>query len=228
MTTTLLQQVVEDHPVNKTVAFAILKRLGVKSTVWARDGLEGVDAMQMRSDPIASNEPPFQIILMDMQAGRPPSCACQRSRSACLGCMLVVPLLARALPHPRVRLAPSARVVWAGTAVDDSALSSSSARTEPVAPAPCQMPRCDGLEATRRIRALEAAAGKPRAEAAWIIGLTANASEEDRADCMQGGMDAFLCVRSPLMLPTTPRLLTAAQPEGSIDDAAREQKKSRR
>ena len=67
------------------------------------------------------------------------------------------------------------------------------------------MPRCDGLEATRRIRNMEAAAAERKHDEqhgggevphAFIIGLTANASEEDRADCLQSGMDSFLCVAS--------------------------------
>ena len=65
---------------------------------------------------------------------------------------------------------------------------------------PAQMPRCDGLEATRRIRALEAAQG-PAAHKAWIIGLTANACDEDREDCLRSGMDAFLCAPASCLNP---------------------------
>jgi signal transduction histidine kinase/CheY-like chemotaxis protein len=50
-----------------------------------------------------------------------------------------------------------------------------------------QMPRMDGLEATRRIRALE-----PTGLRIPIIALTANALESDRQRCLQAGMDAFL------------------------------------
>ncbi|HEY5378243.1 MAG TPA: ATP-binding protein [Pseudolabrys sp.] len=51
-----------------------------------------------------------------------------------------------------------------------------------------QMPELDGLEATRRIRALEA--GAPAS--ARIIALTANAYAEDRDACMAAGMDGLL------------------------------------
>lgn len=48
------------------------------------------------------------------------------------------------------------------------------------------LPGMDGLEATRRIRALEGAGSVP------IIALTANASHEDREACLGAGMDAFV------------------------------------
>jgi two-component system, sensor histidine kinase and response regulator len=49
-----------------------------------------------------------------------------------------------------------------------------------------QMPRLNGLEATRRIR--EAGASR----SALIVALTANAFDEDRLRCMEAGMDDFL------------------------------------
>ena len=52
-----------------------------------------------------------------------------------------------------------------------------------------QMPRMDGLEATRRLRASEKALGLP---AIPVIALTANAGEADRQACRDAGMDDFL------------------------------------
>ncbi|UGA38546.1 response regulator [Chromobacterium haemolyticum] len=49
-----------------------------------------------------------------------------------------------------------------------------------------QMPELDGLEATRRIRAL------PRWEHIPILGMTANAFEEDRQRCLAAGMNDFV------------------------------------
>jgi CheY-like chemotaxis protein len=51
------------------------------------------------------------------------------------------------------------------------------------------MPGMDGLETTRRIRAMEAEHDSPRTP---IIALTANASAEDREACLAAGMDGFL------------------------------------
>jgi PAS domain S-box-containing protein len=51
------------------------------------------------------------------------------------------------------------------------------------------MPGMDGIEATRCIRASEAASGAARTP---ILALTANASIEDREACLAAGMDGFL------------------------------------
>jgi PAS domain S-box-containing protein len=51
-----------------------------------------------------------------------------------------------------------------------------------------QMPRLDGLEATRRMRALELVEMRERTP---IIALTASVLEEDQIDALQAGMDGF-------------------------------------
>lgn len=50
-----------------------------------------------------------------------------------------------------------------------------------------QMPRLDGLAATRAIRALPRNQAQP-----WIIAVTANAFDQDRQRCLDAGMDDFI------------------------------------
>ncbi len=52
-----------------------------------------------------------------------------------------------------------------------------------------RMEGIDGLEATRRIRAIEQASGAPRTR---IIAVTANVLPEHRDECLAAGMDGFL------------------------------------
>jgi signal transduction histidine kinase/CheY-like chemotaxis protein len=51
-----------------------------------------------------------------------------------------------------------------------------------------QMPRLDGITATKQIRSLEASSGRH----VPIVALTANAFEEDRKRCLAAGMDDFI------------------------------------
>jgi CheY-like chemotaxis protein len=96
-------------------------------------------------------------------------------------------LLARAL---LVKLGHRPTMVQNGTAAVDTWLAARAAG------APydrvlmdLHMPGMDGLEATRRIRAIEAEQDGPRTP---IIALTANASAEDREACLAAGMDGFV------------------------------------
>ena len=52
-----------------------------------------------------------------------------------------------------------------------------------------QMPKMDGIETTRRIRALEAEEGRPRAP---IIAVTAFAFSTDKEGCLAAGMDDYI------------------------------------
>jgi CheY-like chemotaxis protein len=62
------------------------------------------------------------------------------------------------------------------------------------------MPRMDGLEATRRIRAGRAPGTGPR-----VIGMSAEIAPEDQAICFAAGMDAFL--RKPVDVDCLIRIL---------------------
>ena len=68
-----------------------------------------------------------------------------------------------------------------------------------------QMPRMDGVEATRAIREEEENQGLPRT---YIIAVTANAMEGDREQCLAAGMDAYLS--KPIILEDLARVLRVA------------------
>ena len=82
-----------------------------------------------------------------------------------------------------------------------------------------QMPKCDGLEATRRIRA-QGIKSLP------IVALTANAMEEDKERCLAAGMDNYLS--KPIEIRALKRALKAYQEKKRWDnktaDAAAEGK----
>jgi CheY-like chemotaxis protein len=71
-----------------------------------------------------------------------------------------------------------------------------------------QMPGCDGLTATRAIRALERE--QPDRPATPIVAVTAHAFAEDEARCREAGMDAYLCkpLRGERLLATLRELTT--------------------
>jgi len=96
-------------------------------------------------------------------------------------------LLARALLH---RLGHRPAVAPNGAAAIESFLAAASTGSPyDLVLMDVHMPELDGLEATRRIRAAEAAMGLSRTR---IVALTANAFGEDRAACLAAGMDGFL------------------------------------
>lgn len=75
-----------------------------------------------------------------------------------------------------------------------------------------QMPRMDGLEATRRIRA--SGSGGPR-----VVGMTASAAPEDRRRCLDAGMDDYLS--KPVRLETLRALIERAFTNRSPIDSGR-------
>lgn len=82
-----------------------------------------------------------------------------------------------------------------------------------------QMPGMDGMEATRRIRALEADPAARRAYAGLrdrrhplpVVGLTAHSRKEDEAACYEAGMNAFLT--KPIVRAKLAGILAEMMPE---------------
>ena len=69
-----------------------------------------------------------------------------------------------------------------------------------------QMPRMDGLEATRLIRRMEEDLGRSQT---MIVALTAQAFEQDRKLCLDAGMNEFLA--KPIVAPELERILLRIQ-----------------
>jgi signal transduction histidine kinase/DNA-binding response OmpR family regulator len=80
-----------------------------------------------------------------------------------------------------------------------------------------QMPRMDGIEATRLIREAE-----NDRESTPIIAMTANASEDDRRLCEEAGMTGFqskpISLQQLRALIETQRLLMSEAPTGNVQD----------
>jgi two-component system, sensor histidine kinase and response regulator len=81
----------------------------------------------------------------------------------------------------------------------------------------CNMPQLDGFGATRAIRGAEESTGRHTI----IVAMTAGAMEDDRAACLEAGMDDYLC--KPVMLADLQRAFNRwLSGEGSAKPAAAE------
>jgi CheY-like chemotaxis protein len=84
-----------------------------------------------------------------------------------------------------------------------------------------QMPRVDGLEATRRIRGLEGGTGRHLP----VVALSAHVMEEQKEECLSAGMDNFLSkpidpqALEDLLDHFGRRLEIADLPDGIVDTA---------
>lgn len=81
-----------------------------------------------------------------------------------------------------------------------------------------QMPTMDGLEATRRMRAIEAARGLPRTP---ILALTANAMTHQIGECLAAGMDAVVAkpIRAEDLFARVQQALDGASTAGAARSA---------
>ena len=77
-----------------------------------------------------------------------------------------------------------------------------------------QMPELDGLEATRQISSMQAAARQTRLR---IVALTAHAMKSDRDQCLAAGMDEFLS--KPIVPTELDAILAAFSPARAAEDS---------
>ena len=84
-----------------------------------------------------------------------------------------------------------------------------------------QMPVMDGLEATRRIRAMPQGGTLPRGGSLPILAMTANAYSDDRAACLAAGMDDFVSkpVDPVALFSALLRWLSSGRPAGGAGAA---------
>jgi PAS domain S-box-containing protein len=87
-----------------------------------------------------------------------------------------------------------------------------------------QMPKMNGLEATRAIRANSASGGKAGGTAISILAMTANAFDEDRKACLDAGMNDFIAkpVDPPMFYLALLNWLPKAAPAAQSDWIAAE------
>jgi CheY-like chemotaxis protein len=76
----------------------------------------------------------------------------------------------------------------------------------------CQMPICDGYEATTAIRQVEADTGKVRVP---IVALTAHAADAERGRCLAAGMDIYLT--KPISVERLREVLSAVASNSASD-----------
>ena len=87
-----------------------------------------------------------------------------------------------------------------------------------------QMPRCCGLTATRRIRELERSLRPQRSAPCCIVGISAHAAEQDCAEGIAAGMDAFVVkpIRPAVLRTVLVRYFSTRALEGALKEGAAE------
>jgi PAS domain S-box-containing protein len=144
------------------------------------------------------NRPARQEALFELLAGARPALEPKRAASASFGLRVLVAedngvnrrLVARVLEKL------GCTVTLAGNGREALAELQQRAENFDVVLMDLHMPELDGLDAVRAIRAGECG---PRAQAMWIVALTADARDQQRKEALAGGLDDYLT--KPLSLP---------------------------